>query len=364
MDVRHDGNAGGKMLSLLAIQRAANLRTAEKLILVDLLDSGTDLSLLSLSEVESAIGRRLRSRSWDFRSLLDLARADALLLAGLGARYVNIADPGFPAALREIPDPPFGLYFRGRDIPPERPAIGIVGTRYPTGAGLETCLALSAGLAAEGLPVVSGLARGIDSAAHRGALKAGGFTCAVLPCGIERVYPAGNRSLAGAILESGGLLLSEYPPGTSIQKSRFPERNRIISGLCRGLLVVEAPSDSGALITADFALEQGRDVFVAAAQLGSPQSAGLDRLASEGARPILKAGEILVDWGLDGLRAVLPAHAEGDGEDSSFEYSGGSSVEGLSLALALKAELGLEPGRMRREAAHPSGVASLQKEGT
>jgi DNA processing protein len=347
MDVRHDGNAGGRRLALLALQRLGFLKTTEKLILVDLLDSGLDLSLLCLSDVESAIGRRLRNRTWDFAGLLDSARADALLVASIGARYVNIADPDFPAALREIPEPPFGLYERGGGFPAGMPALGVVGTRYPTGAGLEACLAFAAGLASCGLPIVSGLARGIDSAAHRGALEAGGFTCAVLPCGIETVYPAGNRALAASILASGGLLVTEYPPGTAIQKSRFPERNRIISGLCRGLLVVEAPADSGALITANFALEQGRDVYVAASQLGSPQAAGIDLLASEGAKPILKAEEVLEDWALAAgdrpswWREKVPAGREGGdrGESPDCAYTEGSAVEGFSLAVALRAEL-------------------------
>jgi DNA processing protein len=227
--------------------------------------------------------------------------------------------------------------------------VAVVGTRHPTGAGVEEALRLSGELSSAGLPVVSGLALGIDAAAHRGAIASGGFTCAVLPCGVESVYPAGNRGLAARILEAGGLLASEYPPGTEIRKSRFPERNRIISGLCRGLLVVEAPSGSGALITADFALEQGRDVFVDASRLGGAQSCGLDRLAADGARPVSSAAEVIAEWGLKPL-----------GYGRAFQYIEGesheSSIEGRSLAAALRAELGRPFGQAAHEAMDSRGA--------
>jgi DNA processing protein len=283
-------------------------------------------------------------RSWEPRALLAEAEGDAILLERLGAGFVSVLDPGFPAALREIAQPPFGLFLRGRALRIDLPSIAIVGTRYPTGAGLEAAIGFARDFAALGIPVVSGLARGIDSGAHRGALASGGSTCAVLPCGVDAVYPLGNSGLAGAILSAGGLLVSEYPPGTEIRKSRFPERNRIISGLCRGLLVVEAPADSGALITADFALDQGRDVFVASSRLGGPRSAGLDRLALEGALPVAKAAEVLEAWGIDadcddfsGLEAwggLGPGIASDGPGDESASW-------GRSLAAALRAELAL-----------------------
>jgi len=282
--------------------------------------------------VERIIGRPLPGRSFLPCALLSEAEGDAALLERLGASFVGIDEEAYPPALREIPTAPFGLYLRGEALPSERPALAIVGTRYPTPAGLRTAQEAAADCAHSGLPVVSGLARGIDSAAHRGALSRRGFTCAVLPCGIESVYPAGNRGLASAILEAGGLLLSEYPPGSEIYRSRFPERNRIISGLARGTLVVEAPAGSGALITADFALEQGRDVFVAAACLGGPRSAGLDRLAAEGAKCVARPRDILEDWDLTGTYAT-DAPADNEGES-----------EGLSLAASLRAELGLGDG--------------------
>jgi DNA processing protein len=338
-----------RRLGLLALQRLAFLRPAEKLSLRDLLDGGASLALLSLSDIESAIHRCLGDREYRPQGLLEAARRDAELLEGLGARFVALGEAGYPAALAEIPEPPFGLYLRGMDLPAEAPAVAVVGTRHPTGAGVEEALRLSGELSSAGLPVVSGLALGIDAAAHRGAIASGGFTCAVLPCGVESVYPAGNRGLAARILEAGGLLASEYPPGTEIRKSRFPERNRIISGLCRGLLVVEAPSGSGALITADFALEQGRDVFVDASRLGGAQSCGLDRLAADGARPVSSAAEVIAEWGLKPL-----------GYGRAFQYIEGesheSSIEGRSLAAALRAELGRPFGQAAHEAMDSRGA--------
>ena len=333
-------------LALLAINRMDLLGFSGKLALLGLLDSGAPLSLLSLREALASTGRPLPARLPDPAAILAEAEGNAILLDRLGASFACISDPGFPAALREIPQPPFGVYLRGRPLPMDRPAIAIVGTRLPTGLGMGTAFALAMDLAHSGLAVVSGLARGIDGAAHRGALHGNGMTCAVLPCGVESVYPAAHRSLAASILESGGLLLSEYPPGTEIRKSRFPERNRLISGLSRGLLVVEAPAGSGALITADFALEQGRDVFVASACLEGPRSAGIDRLASEGARAVARGADIRADWGWEspGNQAgILGCGCIEEREGwrlPADDISRASAIEGLSLAEALRAELG------------------------
>lgn len=321
-----------RYLSLLALARMTCLRVQERIRLLGALDSGIDLGRLSQVELEAILGRSLARGLWEPKALLALAEGDALLLDRLGAVFVSILDPGYPPALREIAGAPFGLFLRGQALSPERPSISIVGTRYPTGAGLEAAIGLGRDFARLGFPVVSGLARGIDAAAHRGALAGGGQTCAVLPCGVDAIYPLGNAGLAGTILSTGGLLVSEYPPGTEIRKSRFPERNRIISGLSRGLLVVEAPADSGALITADFALDQGRDVFVAASRLGGPRSLGLDRLAFEGARPVASAQDVLRDWGIASPAQDPLLSSPAEGESASW---------GHSLAAALRAELAL-----------------------
>jgi DNA processing protein len=288
-----------RLVLALGIARIPCLRAEERLILWDLVDDELALSSLHLGELEELVGRELGRKPWSPGSYLEAAARDAAFLEQSGCRFVHYDDPAYPPPLRETVTPPFGLFVRGSLPDTAVDAVAIVGTRMPTGRALDTAFSLARGLAEAGLPVVSGLARGIDAAAHRGALAASGAaTYAVLPCGIDRIYPTGNRPLAAAILESGGGLLSEYPPGTDIRKYRFPERNRIIAGICRACLVVEAPAKSGALITAEHALDEGRDVWVAADCLGGQRSAGIDRLESEGAPALREARELLDDWGL------------------------------------------------------------------
>jgi DNA processing protein len=302
-----------RLILALALQRIPCLRSDERLRLWDIVDDELSLSLLARSDIEAELGRSLGRGSWTPDSCIEEAVRDARLLERSGCRFILYDDEAYPLSLRETARPPFGLFARGMDGPSAgnafaaADAVAIVGTRMPTGRGLDAAFALSSELAEAGLPVISGLARGIDAAAHRGALAgaaaeggtcANGATCAVLPCGIDRVYPPGNRALASAILEGGGLLLSEYPPGTEIRKYHFPERNRIIAGMARACIVVEAPAKSGALITAEHALDEGRDVWVAADCLGGQRSAGIDRLAAEGAPSLHEAGELLADWGI------------------------------------------------------------------
>jgi DNA processing protein len=174
-----------------------------------------------------------------------------------------------------------------------------VGTRRPSGRALAQAFDIARELGRQGIAVVSGLALGIDAMAHRGNLEADAPTVAVLGSGADEVYPAANRAMARRILESGGAILSEYPPGTPPRKWYFPARNRIISALSRGTLIVEAPVSSGALITARFALEQNRDLWVASSgTLPSPFGAGTARLAEEGAKIIRVASDILDEWNI------------------------------------------------------------------
>jgi DNA processing protein len=318
----------------LALQRMPVLRPDEKLLVRGLVDDEASFSVLSIEDIASFIGRRIEGGRWTPAGLLVEAEADARLLARSGAFHVLFDDPRYPALLRETYRAPFGLYFRGKPLSPDRPCAAVVGTRMPTGRGLEAAGELGAGLASAGVPVVSGLARGIDSAAHRGALRAGGPTCAVLPCGIDAVYPSSNRGLAAAILESGGLLLTEYAPGSDIHKYRFPERNRIIAGMARACVVVEAPLGSGALITADHALQEGRDVWVSRPCLGGVRSAGIDRLAAEGAPSLEGPGELLAEWGVESRRRGRGATL---GVRATKPFG-----EGRRLAAALRDELELE----------------------
>lgn len=214
---------------------------------------------------------------------------------------LTMQDALYPDRLRNIFDPPVLLYGRGRmPLFDEEAAVSVVGTRTCTPYGISTSEELGYQLAKEGAVVVSGLARGIDGASHRGALRAGGFTAAVLGGGVDVVYPAENRRLYEDIAATG-VLLSEYPPGTEPMGSHFPVRNRILSGLSLAVLVVEAPERSGALITANTALEQGRDVFAVPGPIDAPNSRGSNRLIRDG------AGLVTCGWDiLEGYRSRFP----------------------------------------------------------
>jgi DNA processing protein len=342
----------------LAVHRAPHLRPDEKRLLWDVVDDERGLSLLSLRGLEEIIGRPLSGKTWRPGELLELATEDAEYLARSGCGYLQYDDHGYPEVLRETARPPFGLFYRGKPCPSAAPAVAVVGTRCPTGSGLSAAVSLARGLAAEGITVVSGLARGIDAAAHRGALSArvsgaSAPTCAVLPCGIDRIYPPANRGLASAILEGGGALLSEYPPGEDIRTYRFPERNRIIAGMARACVVVEAPSRSGALITAEHALDEGRDVWVVRSCLGSPRGAGIDRLAMEGAGIAESALDIIDDLAHAGISSawcpaargsrgsVSPAEGRYAGGDDTVRHMHRSESEGRRLAALLGDELDL-----------------------
>lgn len=272
------------------------LKWKEKRFLAETLENLAALSRLSLNDLSLLLKRPLKTKLWK-KGFIEKAVQDGLKIIGTyGIKTVSVFDEAFPPQLREIPDSPLMLFYRGSLLDPERPSAAMVGTRRPTGEGIQTALNLSKQFAENGVPVISGLAYGIDTFSHRGCLEGGGKTVAVLACGVESIYPRTNKRLAAAILESDGCIISEYPPGTEPLQFRFPERNRIVSGLSRSVIIVEAPEKSGALITADFALEQGRDVFVCKAVLNSPQNAGGRRLNEEGARAVSDAEDVLNEW--------------------------------------------------------------------
>ena len=228
----------------------------------------------------------------------DCARADRILAdcQRLDADILTIQDAGYPNRLRNIYDPPCLLYVRGR-LPAfdDEASVAVVGTRSCTPYGISSAEKLGYGLAAGGAVVVSGLARGVDSAALRGALRAGGTVTAVLGNGLDVVYPPENQYLYEDVAAAGALI-SEYPPGTPPEAKHFPVRNRIMSGLCLGTLVVEAPARSGALITAGTALEQGRDVFAVPGPIDAPASVGCNRLIRDGAGLVSDAWDILGEY--------------------------------------------------------------------
>jgi DNA processing protein len=211
----------------------------------------------------------------------------------------------YPPLLAELHDPPAAIHVRGDTEILEEPAVAIVGARSCSSYGAGVARELARELARAGVVVVSGLARGIDGEAHRGTLEGGGRTVAVLGCGIDRDYPRSHSELARRIREHGAVV-SEYPPGVEPAPWRFPARNRIIAGLCAATVVVEARERSGALITADFALELGRDVFAVPGEITSALSAGTNDLLRQGAAPLLSAGDVLEALGLESAVRQLP----------------------------------------------------------
>lgn len=236
------------------------------------------------------------------KAALDPVR-EAGRLESMGITFVCHTDPCYPENLLAIYDPPPVIFVRGSLKSSDKLSVAVVGSRRPSPYGQLVAGKLARDLAATGITVVSGMARGIDSAAHRGALEGGGRTLAVLGCGPDVVYPRENRRLMEKIINNGAVI-SEYPPGTPPEPWRFPVRNRIISGLARGTVVVEAAEKSGALITADFALDQGRDVMAVPGNVTSPLSRGPHRLIKQGARLVEGAGDVLDEIGLENLFPV------------------------------------------------------------
>jgi DNA processing protein len=235
---------------------------------------------------------------------LDLEAALSRVLEQ-GVSVLTWDSPDYPDLLKAIPNPPPVLYARGKLLARDSWALGVVGTRRASVYGREATRALVSGLAASGVTIVSGLAYGIDTHAHRAALDAGGRTIAVLGSGVDIIYPAQNRELAERIIESGALV-SEYPLGTRPEGGNFPPRNRIISGLSLGVLVVEGTTRSGAMITADYAAEQGREVFAVPGNILNRASSGPNQLIQQGAKLVTTIGDILEELNL----TMAAEHAE------------------------------------------------------
>lgn len=242
---------------------------------------------------------------------------------------ITLEDDTYPGALREIHDPPFLLYMRGNLLPRDAAAIGVVGSRRMTHYGREQARKLSFQLAHSGFTIVSGLARGIDTAAHEAALAAEGRTIAVLGSGVGNVYPPENQALADRISESGAVI-SEFPVLYVPDKQSFPLRNRIVSGLSQGLLVVEAPVRSGSLITANQALEQGRSVYAVPGPVDRPNSEGCHRLIQQGATLVCTAKDVVQE--LESGINSLALDFEGPDPTESTENSSASNKRELDLS--------------------------------
>ncbi len=297
-----------RLLALL-VDRMSFLKPQEKRRVFAALSSPRDLDALSMDDLSMMIDRPLSRREWHVPLELRSAEFAERWIEKHNVFLLTEVHPAYPDLLGEIYDPPFLLYVRGENTALAECEIAVVGTRRPDSAAGEAAYTFGAEAAEAGRCLVSGLARGIDSMVHRGAVSARGRGVAVLGSGIDSIYPRENRNLALALLDRGGAIVSEYPPGVPPLKYHFPARNRIISGLARGVVVVQAPERSGALITVDHALEQGRDVFVHRAGIGNvevgvdPRSAGGARLVESGA-PVVSGYAEVAD--ALGIRAPRP----------------------------------------------------------
>ena len=229
----------------------------------------------------------------------------------LGITALHLRHPEYPSQLAEIPTAPSVIYVKGQMLAADEPAIAVVGSRDATPYGLEMTRRISYDLARAGVTVVSGLARGIDTAAHRSALEAGGRTMAILGSGLDRVYPQRNIPMAEKIVENGALF-TEYPPGVSALPQHFPRRNRVISGMCHGVLVVEAAFKSGAMLTVNWALEQDRDVFAVPGSALSEKSKGTNWLIQQGAKLTTTADDILEDLNIEARSVQSPVEQPND----------------------------------------------------
>ena len=293
-----------------------------------------------------------------FRRSFDEQRYRASL-AARQVRFVGRDDPEYPPLLRELHDPPPGLFVRGSGGLEllQRRAVAVVGARACSSYGSQIARLLGRELAAAGLVVISGLARGVDAEAHRGTLEFGGITVAILGCGIDRDYPAAHSQLAARICEHG-FVVSEYAPGVEPAPWRFPARNRLIAGLSAAAVVVEARERSGALITADFALEAGREVFAVPGEITSALSNGTNALLRLGATPLTAAADVLEGLGIEGRKKptlemgeqasqVLEVLDEG-GAAGVDDLIRGTELDAAAVATAL-AELELAGAVMEAE---------------
>lgn len=292
--MRHDSDPALSWIGLSSIPGVGRI-TFRKL--VDLFESPAQVlsasseDLRRIGGLSGKLTDAIGAFPWQQHAEQELAKA-----AQSNVRIILASDSAFPENLRDAPDAPLFLYVRGELISGDANALAIVGTRKPTHYGKTVTRRFASELASSGFTIVSGMARGIDTEAHRGAIEAGGRTIAVLGCGIDVAYPPENRGLMEEICRTGAVV-SENPFGTRPEAGYFPARNRIISGLSRGVIIVEAAEDSGSLITAQYAREQKRKLYAVPGNIGSPVSRGTNSLIRQGAVLIERTADILMDLG-------------------------------------------------------------------
>jgi DNA processing protein len=319
--------APSKLLAL-AVNRLPFLRPLEKFRVMALCPRVERFAELCRADMERILQRRFEDPGLPAKRYLEAAERDQKGLTRGQFHCTFYWSGGYPPQLREIYDPPLLLYHRGQLPDWSKPLVAIVGTRHPTGQARESSYTLAFELAGLGLTTVSGLARGIDAEAHRGSCDAGAVGIAVLGNGVDILFPRSSAQVGRSLLAAGGVLVSEYPPGDPPLARNFPARNRIISGLARTTVVVQAPKRSGALITADYALEQGRELVVHRVGLAGERGAGTRRLAEQGAAVIESGADIPAEWGW-----------EMQGPESGHQRAQGAAAAGKQLARVLEEEL-------------------------
>src|SRR6202049_3321646 len=268
----------------LALALTPGLGPTKARRVIDFFGSVQALFRASLTELEAAGLRAVSAQALGTGRSMEVAQDELAKAAAADARIIALDDPAYPEQLKQIYDPPLILYVRGSDAAISQPGIALVGTRHPTPYGMGMAERLACDLATRGLVIFSGMARGVDAFGHKGALKAKGKTVAVFGTGVDVIYPRENKKIAEAIVESGGALISEFPMGAFPAPQNFPIRNRIISGLSLGVLVVEAGEYSGTRITARCALEQSRELFAVPGNVTSRNSWGPNTLIKQGAK--------------------------------------------------------------------------------
>jgi DNA processing protein len=285
----------------LMISLLPGLKITDKISLLQAFDSEEKLFVQSKRGIEEVLNHELYT-FWDITEIHEKAGSIDTICRMRSIKWVSWNDEDYPPLLRESYDPPVVIFYRGELPNPEKSLLGMVGTRNPSPQAAEQAYKIAGNIGKAGISVISGLAKGIDAMSHRGNLIGNASGYAVLGSGIDEVYPSVNRPLAKRILDSGGALISEYPPGVHPSKWTFPARNRIIAAMSRGVLIVEAPKKSGALITAAFALEQGKDLWVASCgtlEDGKFDKRGTIKLADDGAEIIDSACDVLDKWNMD-----------------------------------------------------------------
>jgi DNA processing protein len=306
------------LLEWLAIFLTQGLGPTKARKLVEHFGSPEAVFRASLTELESTGIQAVSAQSIATGKSAELAREEIARAAAAGVIIISVDDPAYPPRLKEIYDPPLILYIRGNPAMLARPGIAMVGTRHPTPYGTGMAERLACDLASQGLVIISGMARGVDTASHRGAISAKGKTIAVFGTGVDVIYPKENSRLSEQILALGGALISEFPLGTFAAPQNFPIRNRILSGMSVGVLVVEAAEYSGTRITARCALEQNRDVFAVPGNVTNKNSWGTNTLIKQGAKLTATWEDVWEDLPTDVRLALTPA--------ASPESSGASSA--------------------------------------